>query len=251
MQSDILNHKQTSIDGDREASTSVACEPMWFQTHFVGCMEMYADVETVAAYFDVHQGWFKRCARPMQADALGENGYALTIGRFGALGYEVEPKIGLNLLPQQNRVYLIETIAIPDYVPPGYDVEFKAAQELVEIPADYSNIKLRHTEDLPATMTRVEWNLDLKVGVCFPKFIHALPLPLVQKTGDRLLAQIVKQVSRRLTYKVQEDFHSTIGRDRLELFKKKRAKTSNFDLCRQCSGSNGTGDEIPEEGETP
>ncbi len=250
MQLDILNPMQKPIDGDREASTSAACEPMWFQTHFVGCMEMYADVETVAAYFDVHQGWFRRCAHPMQAEALGENGYALTIGRFGALGYEVEPKIGLNLLPHKNRVYLIETIAIPDYVPPGYDVEFKAAQELIEIPADYSNIKLRQTQDLPTTTTRVEWNLDLKVGVCFPKFIHALPLPLVQKTGDRLLAQIVKQVSRRLTYKVQEDFHATVGRDRLDLFKKKRAKTPNGDLCRQCSGPNGTGQEISEEIET-
>ncbi|MBV8885364.1 MAG: DUF1997 domain-containing protein, partial [Chroococcidiopsidaceae cyanobacterium CP_BM_RX_35] len=36
-----------------------------------------------------------------------------------------------------------------------------------------------------------------------------LPNSLIQNTGDRLLHQIVKQVSRRLTYKVQEDFHKS------------------------------------------
>jgi hypothetical protein len=33
----------------------------------------------------------------------------------------------------------------------------------------------------------------------------------VQSTGDRLLNQIVRQVSRRLTRKVQEDFHQSLG----------------------------------------
>jgi hypothetical protein len=34
---------------------------------------------------------------------------------------------------------------------------------------------------------------------------------LSQSTGDRLLSQVVRQVSRRLTHKVQEDFHSSLG----------------------------------------
>jgi len=33
----------------------------------------------------------------------------------------------------------------------------------------------------------------------------------VQSSGDHLLRQIVRQVSRRLTWKVQEDFHSQAG----------------------------------------
>ncbi|WP_425461531.1 DUF1997 domain-containing protein, partial [Hyella patelloides] len=33
----------------------------------------------------------------------------------------------------------------------------------------------------------------------------------MQNTGDRLLAQIVRQISPRLTYKVQQDFHSSKG----------------------------------------
>ena len=34
---------------------------------------------------------------------------------------------------------------------------------------------------------------------------------LIQSTGDRILSQIVRQVSRRLTYKVQKDFHQSLS----------------------------------------
>jgi hypothetical protein len=64
---------------------------------------------------------------------------------------------------------------------------------------------------VPERVTRVEWVLDLQVQVQFPRFIYALPKPMVQTTGDRLLNQIVRQVSRRLTHKVQEDFQTTMG----------------------------------------
>jgi hypothetical protein len=60
-------------------------------------------------------------------------------------------------------------------------------------------------------MTRVEWQLDLTVSIHFPRFIQALPKSLIQSTGDRLLRQIVRQVSNRLTRKVLEDFHKTHG----------------------------------------
>lgn len=181
-------------------------EPTHFRGHYASCMEMLADAPTVVAYLDDHRTWFRRCAQPMDAAPLGDNGYALTIGRFGAFGYEVEPKIGLNLLPQdRSGFYRIETIDIPDYVAPGYEVDFQAALHMVQ-PADSET-------DNPAepTLTRVEWELDLAVSIQFPRFIQALPKALVQTTGDRLLNQIVRQVSRRLTHKVQEDFHTSHG----------------------------------------
>ena len=136
----------------------------------------------------------------MKAEPISENGYALVIGRFGSFGYEIEPKIGLDLLPQEEGVYRIRTIAFPDYTPIGYDVDFQASLSLLE-----------HPGEVDATMTHVEWTLDLEVTIHFPKFIHALPQGLIQTTGDRLLRQIVRQVSRRLTHKVQEDFHSSLG----------------------------------------
>jgi hypothetical protein len=39
--------------------------------------------------------------------------------------------------------------------------------------------------------------------------ITLLPEGLVQSSGDHLLKQIVRQISRKLTWKVQEDFHAS------------------------------------------
>ena len=193
-----------------EAEDSVADAPTRFYGQFADCMEMYADAQTVASYLNSHQGWFCRCAQPMKVEPLGENGYALAIGRFGSFGYDVEPKVGLELLPPDKGVYRIKTIPVPDYVAPGYEVDFESTMQLVATPADLSN-QIHACDGLQREITRVEWQLDLTVYVQFPKFIQRLPKSLVQSTGDRLLYQIVRQVSRRLTYKVQEDFHKSLG----------------------------------------
>jgi hypothetical protein len=188
-------------------------EPNCFHGSFASCMEMYTDAASVAQYLDVHRAWFPRCAQPMAVEAIGDNGYALTIGHFSSFGYEVEPKIGLDLLPQDHGVYRIQTIPVPDYTPPGYDVDFQAALQLVEVAPNSAVVIAfqRANAPVPERITRVEWELDLKVMIQFPRFIQALPKSLVQSTGDKLLNQIVRQVSRRLTHKVQEDFHTTVG----------------------------------------
>jgi len=199
----VLGSASPFLDGegepDRETAEVSRSTPFLFHGDYAGSMEMSADRATVAHYLDDHRAWFLRCAHPMTATPLSNNGYDLTVGHFGALGYDVEPKIGLHLLPQDQGVYRIETIEIPGYVSPGYEVDFRAALELNET-ADAAG----------QVLTRVDWNLDLKVWVSFPRFIQALPKRLIQKTGDHLLSQIVRQVSRRLTHKVQQDFHETL-----------------------------------------
>lgn len=185
-------------------ATQSAIEPSQFRTHFVDSMEMYADVQSVSDYLNEHSEWFHRCAHPMQAEAIGPNSYALIIGSFGAFGYEVEPKVGLNLLPQADGVYRIETVPVPGYSTSGYEVDFRAALELVEgihPPAKAVSAS--------AKVTQVQWQLDLTVTIQFPRFIHALPEPIIQRTGDRVLRQVVRQVSHRLTHRVQDDFHAS------------------------------------------
>jgi hypothetical protein len=177
------------------------CSFTQFRSHFVGAMELRSDASTVTQYLDAHQGWFCRCAHPMTVEPVGEDGYLLTLGRYGSLGYEVEPKIGLRLLPPDAQgVYRIETI--PDVTGQSqmYQVEFQAALRLVDRP----------TDDVATAATHVEWTLDLDVSLLFPRFIRRLPQALIQGTGDRLLQQIVRQVSRRLTARVQDDFHGSI-----------------------------------------
>ena len=187
----------------------IALEPeLLAPSKFSGCyqdkMTMYAPVEQVAEYLNSHSSWFSRCAEPMKVKPLGNNGYALSIGKFGAFGYEVEPKIGLELLPPEEGAYRIYTIPIPNYKAPGYEVDYRASLQLVEDMASGDN------NNFSGHITQVEWELDLTVYMNFPKFIHRLPKSLVQSTGDRLLNQIVRQVSRRLTLKVQNNFHETL-----------------------------------------
>jgi hypothetical protein len=161
-------------------------------------MEMIAPSEAVASYLDRHQDWFERCARPMQVSAVDAQTYALTLGRFGNFGFEVEPTIALRLLPQQERVYRIETVQTAPHsldLREHYDVDFQASMELTSTD----------------TTTAVQWDLDLSVWIRLPRVITMLPDQLVQSSGDHLLRQIVRQISRRLTWKVQEDFHATHG----------------------------------------
>jgi hypothetical protein len=62
-------------------------------------------------------------------------------------------------------------------------------------------------------LTLVRWQLDLMVWIRLPGVITLLPDQLVQNSGDHLLRQIVRQISRRLTWKVQEDFHASHSLD--------------------------------------
>jgi hypothetical protein len=200
--SDVLGAQEESmpqVDGD---SRSMAV----FRSQFVDSMEMYADAATVAGYLDAHPEWFRRCAHPLATEPLGNNGYVVTIGRYGNFGFELEPKVGLHLLPQDQGIYRIETLSVPGYEPLGYDVDFKAALALVEHEPDAASVEIAPEAD---HLTKVEWTLDLVVSIQFPKFIQALPQGLVQRTGEALLENVVRQVSRRLTHKVQEDFHTS------------------------------------------
>jgi Protein of unknown function (DUF1997) len=184
---------------DLVSTAAKQLEPFCFSYRFTDAMLMGADVKTVGKYLDAHQGWFTRCAQPMQVNALGKNGYDLTIGRFNSFGYVVEPKVGLELLPQDSGVYRIQTVEIPNYTPPGYDVNFNAQMRLVD------------TIDGDRLGTKIDWDLDLRVFIHFPKFIYKLPIGVIQGTGDKLLKQIVNRVSKQLTHKVQRDFHGNLG----------------------------------------
>lgn len=174
-----------------------------YGSHFADVMEMRDERRAVARYLDHHDGWFRRCAAPMQVLPLGRNGYVLTLGRFGNFGFEVEPTIGLELLPQSEGVYRIVTVPLAGgdgALNEIYDVEFNASLQL-EGPEGEAGGK--------GTLTVVRWELDLNVWIRLPAVIGLLPEGLVQSSGDHLLRQIVRQISRKLTWKVQEDFHAT------------------------------------------
>ncbi|RAQ43773.1 hypothetical protein B9S53_10715 [Arthrospira sp. O9.13F] len=208
---DLNNPRDMQPSDPEQQDSTEQPEQMWFHTDYDDCMEMFADWETVAEYLGHHQGWFCRCAQPMKTEPIGENSYSLIIGRFGAVGYQVEARVGLELVPPDEAgIYRIRTTPIPDYVPPGYEVDFQSTMKLGQLSVEEVCEKYQvEPENCPAIVTGAKWHLDLAVGVKFPKFILDMSRALIQKTGDSLLKKIVKQVSRRLSYKTQLDFHTT------------------------------------------
>ena len=198
---------ETKQEQDVVQESGTTSEFRHFHNHYIGNMELLADKQTVMKYFDAHQGWFRRCAHPFKADPIGETGYAMGIGKVGALGFQVDARVGLNLLPpDENTVYRIVTIPIPEQVPQGYEVDFQAEMRLEE-----KNLELRSGEKIgyDPLITSVEWDLNLTVSLHFPAFIQKLAKDMIQKTGDSVLGFIVQRVSKSLTAKVQDDFHKT------------------------------------------
>ncbi|CAD5979630.1 DUF1997 domain-containing protein [Planktothrix agardhii] len=188
-------------------------ELIWFHSDFEDCMEMFAPLDTVAEYLGQHSGWFCRCALPMKTEPMGNNAYDLLVGRFGALGYRVEARIGLELVPPDAEgIYRIRTVPIPNYTAPGYEVDFQSTMTLVDLPtAEFCSKHRIELKECPTQITGAKWHLDLAVGVQIPKFIRSKSEGLIQKSGDTLLKNIVKQVSRRLSAKTQQDFHTSLG----------------------------------------
>ncbi|MBV5260845.1 DUF1997 domain-containing protein [Synechococcus moorigangaii CMS01] len=176
-------------------------------------MQMYAPLGDVAEYLDRHGGWFHRCAKPMQVEPLTDNGYILTVGKFGNFGYEVEPKLAVVFDPPVDNAYRMYNVPLPDGQPQGYAIDYDAVMRLDHLPweqvlaNDLQARKLFGDRPVPPLITQVNWELHLQVLVQFPKFLYKLPQGLLKTTGDRLLATIVSQVSPRLTLKVQQDFH--------------------------------------------
>lgn len=185
-----------------------------YASAFSDMMEMRAPASVVAGYLDEHQGWFQSCASPMEVTPLGERGYALSLGRFGNFGFEVEPTIGLELLPEDNGVYSIITVPLPNTDPAlagVYDVDFNASLELDEAGPEGSKEVSHEDVDRLMAHTLVRWQLDLAVWIRLPSMLTLFPGGLLQSSGDHLLRQIVRQISRRLTWKVQADFHARHG----------------------------------------
>ncbi|WP_434684426.1 DUF1997 domain-containing protein [Pseudanabaena minima] len=194
-------------DKNLEQKADPSSDLQHFRNHYIGNMDLLADKATVMKYLDAHQGWFRRCAHPFKADPIGETGYAMGIGKVGALGFQVDARVGLNLLPpDENCVYRIVTIPIPEQLPQGYEVDFQAEMRL-----EQKKLEPKAGEKLGNNpiITSIEWDLHLTVSLHFPAFIQQLAKDMIQKTGDSVLGFIVQRVSKSLTAKVQDDFHKT------------------------------------------
>ena len=58
-----------------------------YASAFADVMEMRGSAGLVSDYLDDHGSWFRRCAAPMTVEAIGSQGYTLTLGTFGNFGF--------------------------------------------------------------------------------------------------------------------------------------------------------------------
>ena len=152
----------------------------------------------VAAYLDDHQELVPRCASPMQVEAIDQKSYSLTLGRFGNFGFEVEPTIALRSCRSRK----------------GSTGSKPCRRAASPWPAGSLRRRLPRPgcagspkQDTPH---RAMGSGSQASGSAAQGDHHAAG-SVVQSSGDHLLRQIVRQISRRLTWKVQEDFHATHG----------------------------------------
>jgi hypothetical protein len=211
-----LQHNLIASEVYPEKSAFISKPMMMFQTRFAGIMEMYSDRQTVAEYLNDHQGWFIRCAEPMNVTPFGENGYTLTIGNYGAFGFDLEPQMTVILEQPKSESYSMYSVPNPQLSNSIYEVNYRSDLEIESIPVSQATKEIEKVyhqkgkKQLPDTITKINWQLDLLVNIQFPAFIYRLPMSMVNSTGNRVLREIVKQISPRLSYKVQKDFHTRL-----------------------------------------
>ncbi len=183
-------------------------------TGYTGYLELNSSAKVVDEYIKNHHYWFPRCADPLKVVAIGQNGYDILVGKYGALKFEIEVRLGLELLPPNSQgIYKINSINLPNYTPPGYGIDFKGSFKLTEIPLQKKNfLSMLGFNREQSVMTRWDYQLDLQVKIKFPKFILRLPESVIKNTGDRIILQVVNEVSRRLSERVKNEFHLSLGK---------------------------------------
>lgn len=175
---------------------------------YAGGLQLYSDPDQVRDYLADHSGWFCRCAHPIQTEPLGADGYILNLGNYRFFEQVVMPRFGLFLIAEPTGGYWIQTIREIETHSLGYEVDFHSEMTLVDAPT-VAEIPKHLVNSDSRKSTWIVWNLKLVVTVYLPRVIQKLPRSLVRAVAFRLLDQTVRQISRRLSTKVQTDFHQT------------------------------------------
>ncbi|MDX2273148.1 MAG: DUF1997 domain-containing protein [Cyanobacteriota bacterium] len=170
--------------------------------HQQGQVDLDTDVQALAHYLNHHQSWIHHCFKPLQVEALSEDTYRLQFFRIGGMGFELEPCFGVKIWPEDQQVFRLSSIELPSDAELPYKVDCQSYFQLEALP-DAGN---------SAPQTRVHWDLKLRIGMELPGFLLALPRKLVHKVGSRVVNQVTRSMSDRLTHNVCTDFYKSINK---------------------------------------
>ncbi len=182
------------------------------------------DLETgqveLAHYLQNHEDWISRCFKPLKVeplalDFLGHSlpqddpsspsvtghCYRLQFFKIGGLGFELEPSFGVRIWQESDRMFRLSSIKLPSDEGLPYTVGCQAYFGLEQLAPDSEQLQ-----------TRVHWRLDLDIYMTLPRFLQALPRPMVYRVGSNVVSQVTRSMSDRLTHNVCKDFYRSIGK---------------------------------------
>ena len=174
-----------------------------------GRVDLETDQDTLAHYLHDHSEWIERCFKPLKVLPLSPETYKLQFFRIGGLGFELEPCFGVRIWPEQNNVFWLSSIDLPEEEGLPYTVDCLSYFRLEELdPAQHQDRKYRPAEAL----TRVHWDLKLDIWMQLPGFLQALPYAFVYRVGTWVVHQVTRSMSDRLTHNVCTDFYRSVGK---------------------------------------
>ncbi|GAB4218538.1 MAG: DUF1997 domain-containing protein [Synechococcales cyanobacterium] len=165
-----------------------------------GQVDLETPVEDLADYLRHHQEWIHRCFKPLKVNPLGEGNYRLHFFRIGGLGFELEPHFAISIWEEPLHQFRLDSLDLPEDEPLPYHVDCQATFRIEQLP------------DTDRPITRVFWGLVLKIDIELPGFLQVLSRSLVQKVGIKVVNQVTRSMSDRLTHNVCTDFYRSVGK---------------------------------------
>jgi hypothetical protein len=163
-----------------------------------GQVAMETEREPLAAYLGEHQEWIDRCFKPLKVFPLSESTYKLQFFRIGGLGFELEPCFGVEIWAEEDYLFRLGSIDLPSDADLPYTVDCQSYFQLRDLP--------------DSGMTQVNWDLELDIWMELPCFLSAFPHSLVYNVGAKVVRQVTRRMSDRLTHNVCTDYYRSVGK---------------------------------------
>jgi hypothetical protein len=177
-----------------------------------GQVDLQTDLPRLADYLQNHRDWIDHCFKPLKVEALSANTYKLQFFRIGGLGFELEPCFGVKIWADEGNIFRLSSIELPSDAHLPYKVDCQSYFRLEELSRSEGQDQPDQKEDSHPTLTRVHWDLQLCIQMELPGFLLALPRNLVHRVGTKVVVQVTRSMSDRLTHNVCTDFYKSIGK---------------------------------------
>jgi len=165
-----------------------------------GEVDLETPVEDLAKYLRHHHQWIHRCFKPLTVQPLGGADYRLQFFRIGGLGFELEPHFAITIWEEPQHCFRLASLNLPEDQSLPYRVDCQATFRIEQLALD------------PTPIARVYWGLLLKIDIELPGFLQVLSRSLVQKVGIKVVNQVTRSMSDRLTHNVCTDFYRSVGK---------------------------------------